>query len=86
MKKADFIALVASKSGLKKTEIERALEGITVVIRHNVMEMNDPIVLGDLGTFKRQDSKARIGRNPSDGSQVNIPARSKLVFKARKSA
>ena len=86
MKKADFIALVASNSGLKKTQVEEALDSIASVIRQQVMNNMDQIVLGDLGTFKRQDSKARIGRNPSDGSKVNIPARSKLVFKARKTA
>ena len=85
MKKADFIALVASKSGLKKTEVEKVIEGITVVVRHNVLEMKDQIVLGELGTFKCKDSAARMGRNPSTGESVSIPARSKLVFQARKS-
>ena len=46
-----------------------AAEGGTVTIR-------------DYGTFKRKTTKARVGRNPQTGEPLQIPAKTKLTFKA----
>lgn len=33
------------------------------------------------GTFKVQTSKARMGRNPSTGAELEIPAKDRVKFK-----
>jgi DNA-binding protein HU-beta len=36
--------------------------------------------LAGLGVFRKRKTKARMGRNPATGAQINIPARTRLRF------
>ena len=43
-------------------------------------------VLPGLGRLVRVDRKARIGRNPATGEQINIPAKKVVKFRVAKAA
>ena len=48
------------------------------------LKMGVDIKIGELGTFKLVDVAARMGRNPSNGEPVQIPAKRKVTFTTSK--
>ena len=60
------------------------LDGLVSIIVGSVKK-GDPVKLPGLGTFKKVQSKARMGRNPQTGEPVKIPARKKARFTVAKS-
>ena len=49
------------------------------------VKKGEPVKIPDLGTFRKVQSKARMGRNPQTGEPVKIPARKKVRFTVAKS-
>ena len=49
------------------------------------VKKGESVKIPDLGTFKKVQSKARMGRNPQTGEPVKIPARKKVRFTVAKS-
>jgi len=47
-----------------------------------VLDSEGKLVLDEVGTLKKRDRKARIGRNPQTGEPVSIPAKTVEVFNA----
>ena len=68
---------------LTSVERETIKEAITLVERET-MKDGDSLVLRGFGTFKRKEVAAKTARNPQNGAEVKIPARSVLRFKASK--
>lgn len=80
MTKQEFIADIAEKTKLPKSEvatvINTGLDLITVKIK------KEPVVLTGFGTFTVSKRKARTGRNPKTGAKIQIPAMKTPRFKA----
>ncbi|GMI08891.1 hypothetical protein TrVE_jg2093 [Triparma verrucosa] len=83
VKKADFVAAVASKSGLSKTDAESALAAVIDTITTEVSSGKKISMLG-FGTFKSTFRSARTGRNPKTGEPLEIKAQWSPVFSASK--
>jgi nucleoid DNA-binding protein len=49
------------------------------------LKKEDSLRLADLGVFRKRKLKARVGRNPTTGEQIRIPARTRLPFTPAKS-
>jgi DNA-binding protein HU-beta len=84
MTKAQLVERLAKSAGLTKKEAQALLDGLVSTIVAAVKK-GDPVKIPDLGTFKKVQSKARMGRNPQTGEPVKIPARKKVRFTVAKS-
>lgn len=84
MTKAQLVQKLAEAAGVNKKEAAALLEGLVSTVVKTVKK-GDPVKIPDLGTFRKVQSKARMGRNPQTGEPVKIPARKKVRFTVAKS-
>ena len=83
MTKADFIAGVAEVAGISKKDAGIALEAVLSQLTNAFSKGEDVSFVG-FGTFKVSTRKARVGRNPSTGKEIQIPESKTVGFKAGK--
>ncbi|MBI2169144.1 MAG: HU family DNA-binding protein [Actinobacteria bacterium] len=81
MTKPELIDAIATGAGIPKTKADAALSALVDAVVANVTKGNTVRVPG-LGTWKRANRKARVGRNPQTGAPVKIPARKVPQFSA----
>lgn len=84
MTKSQLVQRLANAGGVTKKQAETMMEGLVNTIVGSVKK-GDPVKLPGLGTFRKVQSKARMGRNPQTGEPVKIPARKKVRFSVAKS-
>ena len=80
MTKAELIAAVAEDAGIKKSLAEKTLDVFIDTIA-KAMKNGEKVALTGFGTFQCSQRKARTGRNPKTGKEINIPACSVPRFK-----
>ena len=83
MNKATLIAKLAEKSSLNKKQAEAVLNAFTDTVIEALKE-GDKVQMMGFGTFEVKERAARIGRKPSTGESIEIPAKKIPVFKAGK--
>jgi DNA-binding protein HU-beta len=83
MNKSELIGAVSEQSGLTKVDSEKAIEAVLDTIVSEVSEGNKVQLVG-FGTFSKSHREARKGRNPQDGSEIDIQATDTPHFKAGK--
>ena len=84
MNKSELLVSISEKSGLKKSESEKALNAMIETITETLAK-GEKVQLVGFGTFETRDIKAREGRNPRKPDEViKIPASKAPVFKAGK--
>jgi DNA-binding protein HU-beta len=83
MTKAELIAAVARDCKCSKAVAEKALNSVTNNVTR-ALKKNDRIALTGFGTFSVSKRRARKGRNPQTGAEINIRACSVPKFKAGK--
>jgi DNA-binding protein HU-beta len=83
MNKADLVEAVAKVTEMTKADTERTLDAVIDVITKNVKK-KDGVKLVGFGTFASSNRKARVGRNPQTGEEIQIPARKVPVFRPGK--
>lgn len=81
MNKTEFITALAEKTGMKKTEAEKAVKGFTELIAETLRD-GEKVSLVGFGTFEVLEREAREGRNPRTGKTMTIPASKAPKFKA----
>jgi DNA-binding protein HU-beta len=83
MNKAELIESIADSAVRSKASAGRALdaaiEGVT-----NALKKGDTITLVGFGTFSVRHRKARMGRNPRTGEEIQIKASKVPGFKPGK--
>ena len=82
MNKGDLINEVAKLVSTKK-EAQEAVDCVFSSIT-NAMKTGDPVTLVGFGTFKVVERKARKGRNPQTGEEIDIKASKAPKFIAGK--
>ena len=82
MNKAQLIEAVAQTTNTKK-EAQTSVETILDTIRGS-LKKKEPVTISGFGTFRVKETKARLGRNPKTGEQIQIPAKKKIAFRASK--
>lgn len=80
MNKVELIAKVAQKSGLKKKDVETAVNALLDTIGQ-ALKKGDKVQLIGFGTFETRKRAARNGRNPQTGAVIKIPATKVPAFK-----
>jgi len=83
MNKAELIAKVSDKTGLTKKESWNVIDAVTNTIK-NALSNDEKVTLVGFGTFRLIQKKARRGRNPQTGEEIQIPAKKVPRFRAGK--
>jgi DNA-binding protein HU-beta len=83
MTKSQLIQKLADASGLTKKQASGMLEALVEITVSSVRK-GDPVKIPGLGTFRKVQTKARMGRNPQTGEPIKIPARKKARFSVAK--
>ncbi len=83
MKKAELIAAMAAKTGMKKTDAQKALDAFMEVVGEE-LAAGEKVQLTGFGTFEVSERAAREGRNPQSGETMMIAASKAPKFKAGK--
>lgn len=73
MNKAQLVESVAKDTNLTKTAVEETLNAALESIKRSVKKGEDVTLVG-FGTFTRSKRRARTGRNPQTGKEIQIPA------------
>jgi DNA-binding protein HU-alpha len=84
MTKSQLVEKLAESAELNKQQANQVLE-VLVDIVVTAVKAGDPVKIPGLGTFKKRETKARTGRNPQTGEEIQIPARTKAAFTVAKS-
>lgn len=83
MTKAELVNAIVEKAALSKADAEKTVKAFMDIIQE-VMTSGDKLTLLGFGSFSRTTRKARKGRNPQTGKEINIPASRVPKFKAGK--
>jgi DNA-binding protein HU-beta len=83
MKKQDLITKMAADADISKKAADEALASFIGSIKTSLGKGESVSLIG-FGTFNISHRKARKGRNPQTGAEINIPARKVPTFKAGK--
>lgn len=83
--KNQLMSLLAEKSGMSKKEIMEFWDMFVGVSLEEVREAGQCVLPG-LGKLVKQHRKARMGRNPATGAQIEIPAKTVVKFRVAKAA
>jgi DNA-binding protein HU-beta len=83
MNKAELVEAIAKVTRQTKAETERTLDAFIDVVTKNVQKKEGVKLVG-FGTFGVSKRKARVGRNPQTGEEIQIPARTVPVFRPGK--
>src|SRR5512136_2645089 len=80
MTKVDIIENIYEKVGFSKKEVSKIVESVFDIIRET-LQHEDKITISGFGNFVIRKKKARRGRNPQTGDDIEITPRRILTFK-----
>ena len=84
MKKKDLVESIAKQCDISKTTASDAIDIIFQSIT-DAINNDEKVDIKGFGSFNIIDSKARKGRNPHTGEEIEIKASRVPTFKASKS-
>ena len=79
MTQAQMTAYLTDKIGIIKGQAKSTLDELNELVTHQ-LKKEGLLRLAGLGVFRKRKTKARMGRNPTTGEQIKIPARTRLRF------
>ena len=80
MTKADIIQNVHDKLGFSKKDSAEIVESVFDIMKENLTR-SEKIKISGFGNFAVKEKRARKGRNPQTGEEIEISARKVLTFK-----
>ncbi len=83
MTKSQLVQKLAEASEISKKQADAVLQALVETTVSSVRK-GDPVKIPGLGTFRKKQMKARMGRNPQTGEPIKIPARKKVGFSVAK--
>ena len=83
MNKAGLVTRIAEKTDLPKKQVEAVLNAFTDVVVETLKE-GDKVQMMGFGVFEVKERAARLGRKPSTGEAIEIPAKKTPSFKPGK--
>lgn len=81
--KADIVDHIADATGITKKQAGEAFEATFDAILDYLME-DERVQIPSFGSFSVSHRKARKGRNPATGQEIDIPASKGCKFKQSK--
>lgn len=83
MTKSQLLQKLADGSDVTKKQAGAMLDTL-VSMTVALVKKGEPVKIPELGTFRKVQTKARMGRNPQTGAPIKIPARKKVRFSVAK--
>lgn len=83
MNKKELVNEVAGKVGISKKEVANVIDAFTEAVS-DALSKGERVMLVGFGTFDVVQKKARKGRNPQTGKEIQIPARKTPRFRPGK--
>jgi DNA-binding protein HU-beta len=83
MNKTELIDVIAFNAKVTREDASNTLNALTGAVTKSLKKGENVTLLG-FGTFKVSKRNARVGRDPRNGKEINIPARKALGFSAGK--
>jgi DNA-binding protein HU-beta len=83
MKKAEFVAEVAKKTGLTKKEAQAAVEAVIETIEE-AMKAGKKVTFSGFGVFEVVTRAPRVAKVPGTDKEVKIPETKSVKFKVGK--
>jgi DNA-binding protein HU-beta len=83
MKKSEFVAAVAQKTGLSKKDAQAAIDATIETIEEALKEGKKVSFIG-FGSFEVVTRAPRVARVPGTGKEVKIPETKSVKFKVGK--
>ena len=81
MTKADLARAIYEKhGGIPLQDCQRAVDLIFATIKRKLLQ-GDRVHIVGFGTLEVVERRARRGRNPATGEEIELPARRALVFR-----
>jgi nucleoid DNA-binding protein len=81
--KSDIISELVIKSGLRRRDIAKVVDGFLDKIIE-ITDNNEQVKIKGFGTFHRVEKKERMVNSPIAGEKVRVPAKTVLGFRASK--
>ena len=81
MTKIDIVDKIYEKVGFPKTEAAKIVETIFDIIKET-LQHEDKMMISGFGNFAIRVKKARRGRNPQTGDNLEIAPKRVLTFKS----
>ena len=73
LNRSELVSAIAAKSGLTKTDADAALAALQDVLGEQ-LSAGEAVKITGLLSVERVERKARTGRNPRTGEEIEIPA------------
>ncbi len=83
MTKSQMLGRLAEKTGVSK---KAASQFVDELVKLAYKEAKNSFTIPGLGKLVLVDRKARLGRNPATGEQIQIPAKRVVKFRIAKAA
>jgi DNA-binding protein HU-beta len=83
MTRTELIDDLANRTGMDKKDVKNFLLQLTTLIEDEIKKGGEVPMKG-LGKFRVQHRKARVGRNPLTGDEIQIPAKTVVKFSISK--
>jgi integration host factor subunit alpha len=80
LKKEDIISHVYERADLTKSQSKQAVETLFGIMKETV-EDGDHVKISGFGKFQVKEKRARRGRNPQTGKNMDLRARRILIFR-----
>ncbi len=80
MTKIDIVENIYEKVGFSKKEVAKIVESVFDIMKET-LQQEEKIKISGFGNFVVRRKKARRGRNPQTGGDIEITARRILTFK-----
>jgi nucleoid DNA-binding protein len=80
MKKPELLKALATSANVSQVQADAVLSAFATVLTGAVLLRGESITIQGLGTFKQGKSAARVGRHPSTGAPIDIPASVSIKF------
>jgi DNA-binding protein HU-beta len=81
MTKAQMTSYMAEKTGMSKADVTSFIDELASLA---YVEAKNGFTLPGLGKLVLVDRKARTGRNPATGEEIQIPAKKVVKFRVSK--
>ncbi len=83
MTKAEIVSEIAGKTGIEKVAVLKVVEAFMEEVK-NSLESKENVYLRGFGSFIVKERAAKVARNISKNTTINIPAHSIPAFKPAK--
>jgi len=85
MTKSQMLQAMAEKTGLSKKDVAGFMDSL-VELAYSEVKTNGEFTIAGIGKLVKQHRKARMGRNPATGEEIQIAAKTVCKFRVAKAA